>query len=294
MPASSKPASPLQIDLARRIARQVAEGELAPGAHLAEETLASHFAVSRTPVRAALRLLAGHGLIRYRANSGYFVEAPAHGAAVPDFGESGMGGDELYRELVDGRARKQLPDTLTEKELLRAYPVSRSLLAKTLTRMAADGLIEKRAGHGWRFLPSLETPEALAESYRFRMIVECGALLEPAFEADKAHVARCRKAYEQVIADGGASLSPAGFFALNTSFHEMLARFSGNRFIVQAVQQQTQLRRLEEHAAFYREIDLVEACREHLQILDALELGDREWAAALMRRHLLSARAHSN
>ena len=36
---------------------------------------------------------------------------------MPDFGESGMGGDELYRQLVDGRARKQLPDTLTLLEV---------------------------------------------------------------------------------------------------------------------------------------------------------------------------------
>ncbi|MDR3383036.1 MAG: GntR family transcriptional regulator [Cupriavidus basilensis] len=295
MPASRKRSapvrvSPLQIDLARRIARQVVEGELQPGAHLAEETLAAQFEVSRTPVRAALRLLAERGLIAYRANSGYFVEAKAEGMEVPDFGESGMGGDELYRQLVDGRARKLLPDTLTEIDLLRTYPVSRSLLTKTLMRMMADGLVEKRAGHGWRFLPSLETPEALAESYRFRMIVECAGLLEPTFAVDPVQMDRCRKAYEQVIEQGYTNLSPGEFFSLNTSFHEMLARFSGNRFILQAVQQQTQLRRLEEHAAFYRQINLIEACQEHLQIIDALALGDREWASALMRRHLVTAR----
>ncbi|HEY0296622.1 MAG TPA: FCD domain-containing protein [Bordetella sp.] len=46
---------------------------------------------------------------------------------------------------------------------------------------------------------------------------------------------------------------------------------------------------MEQHAAFYRQINLEEACREHLQIIAALERGDRDQAAALMRRHLLTS-----
>ncbi|HEY0293763.1 MAG TPA: GntR family transcriptional regulator, partial [Bordetella sp.] len=227
-----KRASPLQIDIARRIARQVVEGELAPGSHLTEEALAAEFKVSRSPVRAALQLLAGRGLIQYRTNSGYFVLERQEGMEQPDFEESGMGIDGLYQQLVDARARRLLPDTVLEKDLLLAYPVSRRLLAKALMRMLADGLVEKRPGHGWAFLPSLETPEALAESYRFRMLVECGGLLEPTFSADSVQLARCRQAYEQWIASDFTDLSPGKFFTLNASFHEMLARFSGNRFIL--------------------------------------------------------------
>jgi DNA-binding GntR family transcriptional regulator len=66
----------------------------------------------------------------------------------------------------------------------------------------------------------------------------------------------------------------------------MLARFSGNRYILQAVQQQNQLRRLEEHAAFYRDARFANSGSEHLQIIEALEAGDQEWASQLMRRHL--------
>jgi DNA-binding GntR family transcriptional regulator len=29
--------------------------------------------------------------------------------------------------------------------------------------------------------------------------------------------------------------------------------------------------------------------REHLEVLDALEAGDREWAAQLLRRHIAGA-----
>jgi DNA-binding GntR family transcriptional regulator len=47
------------------------------------------------------------------------------------------------------------------------------------------------------------------------------------------------------------------------------------------------LRKFQEFASFTADSRaLVASCREHLAILDALEGGQREWAAALMRRHL--------
>jgi DNA-binding GntR family transcriptional regulator len=127
------------------------------------------------------------------------------------------------------------------------------------------------------------------ESYRFRMLIECGGLLEPTFHADPAQLRRSIEAHERLLRTAEDSLSPNEFFSLNAAFHEMLARFSGNRFILQAMQQQNQLRRLEEHDAFYRLARLKESCDEHLQILHAIEKNDLEWAAALMRRHLATA-----
>jgi DNA-binding GntR family transcriptional regulator len=293
MPDDAPPArgTPLQIDLARKIARLIADGVLAGGAHLTEQMLCERFEVSRTPVRGALALLARRGWIDYRANSGYFVGMG--GAPQADPALDGAGADDLYRDLIAARATGRLPDTVTEKELLRQHAAPKSLLDKVLRRMLAEGLIEKRPGRGWRFPPALETPEALAESYRFRLLVECGGLLEPSFAADAAELAACRLSYEQLLQRDATALAPADFFAMNAAFHEMLARFSGNRFVLAAVQQQTQLRRFEEHAAFYRQIDVRRACEEHLHILAALQSGDTRLAAALMRSHLLTAQESS-
>ncbi|MFP3711776.1 GntR family transcriptional regulator, partial [Paraburkholderia sp. SIMBA_009] len=74
--------------------------------------------------------------------------------------------DELYRRLIADRATRVLPDQFTERELLQRYPAPRSVLAKALLQLSADGLLEKRKGHGWQFAPSLENREALDESYR--------------------------------------------------------------------------------------------------------------------------------
>ncbi|KOF54256.1 MULTISPECIES: GntR family transcriptional regulator [unclassified Achromobacter] len=284
-PAAAFRPTPLQVDLARQIARDIVGGRHRPGEHLSEETLAASYGVSRTPVRGALRLLAGQGLIRHRPNSGYTVAEHVAGQP-PAIEGAGPTQEELYRRLIDDRASRSLPETFTERELIQRYDAPRSVLNKTLLRLSADGLIEKRKGHGWQFAPSLESPEALAESYRFRMTVECAGLLEPGFHADRDALARMRAAHEALIARPDAEISATEFFALNASFHEMLARFSGNRYILQAVQQQNQLRRLEEHAAFYRDARFVSSSREHLQIIEAVEAGDLEWASQLMRRHL--------
>lgn len=281
--------TPLQVDLARLIAQDIVAGRHAPGDHLSEEALGTTYEVSRTPVRGALRLLAAQGLITHRPNSGYTVaEHAAKQAATqaPAIEGAGPSQEELTRRLIDDRASRGLPDLFTERDLLQRYDVPRSVLAKTLLQLSADGLIEKRKGHGWQFAPSLENAEALSESYRFRMTVECAGLLEPTFRVDAGALARMRAAHEALIQRDDADISATEFFGLNASFHEMLARFSGNRYILQAVQQQNHLRRLEEHAAFYRDARFINSSSEHLQILDAVEAGDQEWASQLMRRHL--------
>lgn len=289
--SSSASFSPLQVDLARRIGQQIVNGELQPGQHLSENALADTFQVSRTPVRKALQLIAEHGLADFRAREGVFVtQTPP--AAVPSFGET-ITGDELRRRLLDDYTHGRLPAAWTEKDVLERYGASRAVLTKALVRLASDGLIEKRKGHGWRFLPAFNTPDTMAESYRFRLILECAAIREPGFKVDAAQLARVRDAHQRLVDRRGNPPDATELFALNAEFHEMIARFSGNRFIVQAMQQQNQMRRLDEYVAHFKGPWHVVSCTEHLQIIDALEKGDFEWAAALMQRHLTQARSRT-
>ncbi|RJG20890.1 GntR family transcriptional regulator [Massilia cavernae] len=288
MSKSPKPAAPsaLQLELAERIGKEIRDGTLAAGAHLTEESFGTRYGVSRTPVRAALKLLADRSMIEYRANAGYFVTADGAMVDLDDLGTGSLTVDDLYKAIVVDRIREVLPETITEKELLSRYPAPRSLMTKTLMRMASEGLIIKRTGHGWQFLPSLDTPKAKAESYRFRMIIECSSFLEPGYKVDQALLQRVKAAHQRML-DAPDHVPTSGeFFALNSAFHEMVARFSGNRFILQAMQQQNNLRRLDETAAFYRILRVQESCAEHLEIIHAIEEDDRELASALMRHHL--------
>ncbi len=296
-PAMSAPASALQIDIARRVLEMIRSGEVKAGDHLTEEGLAKSFGVSRTPVRHALRLLSDRGIVEVRANAGTFVADAEAGAVAGEVDRALAPSDEgehsLYSRMLADRAAHQLPQSLSESALAARYGAPRGTLRRVLLRLTREGLIERRRGHGWSFTPALDTPEAMTESYRFRMILECAGLREPGFSCETDELQRARAEHLAFIDRNrkqGRATMPGEFYRMNASFHEMLARFSRNRFIEQAVRQQNQLRRLEEFASFVsRPVDPIDSCREHVAIIDALLAGDVEWATSLLRRHLAVA-----
>jgi DNA-binding GntR family transcriptional regulator len=61
--------------LARNITQQILDGDLTPGTRLREESLAATYQVSRTPIREALLLLSGTGLVALERNRGARVLA---------------------------------------------------------------------------------------------------------------------------------------------------------------------------------------------------------------------------
>ena len=63
----------LSETLREAIEEEIATGVLLPGSHLDEVELAKRFGVSRTPLREALRLLLGEGLVEHRGGRGTVV-----------------------------------------------------------------------------------------------------------------------------------------------------------------------------------------------------------------------------
>lgn len=285
--AGAKP-SGLHLSLARRIAALAAERRWPAGFHLREMEIAREFEVSRTPVRAAFGVLAGQGLVENRTNQGFFLSRDGAELEAAERSLPAAQEEDVLQAILRDREAGRLPEQLIETDLLEAYGIGRSGLRKVLLRLAEDGLVKRRRGHGWSFVPSLASSQAREESYRFRLIIECMGLQEPGFRVDKHQFARSRAAHEAFIADLHRSPSVERFFAINAGFHAMLATCSGNRFLLQAMEAQNALRRLTDYAD-YGELDadaLLKSCREHLAILDALEQGDINWAVILMRQHL--------
>ena len=78
-------------------------------------------------------------------------------------------------------------------------------------------------------------------------------------------------------------------FHTDASFHEELARMSGNSFVLSALHQQNRLRRLIEYQG-YRDVGRVHTwCREHVAITDALLRGANRKASARLTLHLTNA-----
>jgi DNA-binding GntR family transcriptional regulator len=291
MSERSRLASPLQLDLAQQISAMIRDGAASSGDHLTEEALAQQLEVSRSPVRAALRLLEERGIVEKRANAGVYVTEGAAGLAAEFLGDDDIVNEEtLYSSIIADRANDTLGDTLSENELMSRYGATKRPLHRVLLRMNREGLVERRKGRGWQFLPRLDSETAKNESYRIRLILECASLREPTFRVDPAELRRVREAHENFLKLKPEAQNPFAFFEMSAAFHEMLGLFSGNRFFHEVISKQSKLRRFEEFAAYNRGIGrLDEAAREHLEIINAIDRGDLEWAEALLRRHLTLA-----
>jgi DNA-binding GntR family transcriptional regulator len=67
------PRQSLHDELLTRIRSLIIDGDLCPGAKVAERELCNRFSVSRTPLREALKVLAAEGLVRLPPNRGAII-----------------------------------------------------------------------------------------------------------------------------------------------------------------------------------------------------------------------------
>lgn len=280
-------ATRLQEGLIERIHQLVRSDGVRPGERLNEKQLAERLNVSRSPVRAALDVMASRGLVVRRPHRGVELVAlpPANDAhtATPERSD-----EDLLVLIAADRNRMALGDEFSESELMQSYGVSRALLRGTLEKLADLGMVGRKPGYGWRFLTSWNA-EIRRESYRFRMTVEPAAIMEPGFALAEGWAEQMRRQHEASLSQPWTAFSSVALFEMNASFHEGIANGSGNRFFVEAVRRQNRLRRFANYN-WRHGFERVRANHaEHMAILDPLEAGDRELAALMMRRHLEAA-----
>jgi len=283
--------SPVQARVVREIIALVRRENWQAGVALPEVLLAEAIGTSRTPVKVALRHLATLGVARQDKNRRYVLarDALALDDVVEDVAASPD--DPLYLQIAEARQSGTLAEEVSEAELMRIFDVARSTLRKVLARISNEGWVEQRVGTGWVFLPMIDSPQAYEESYLFRQSMEPAALLSPWFTVDREELIKLRREQEFIVNGGYETMTAIELFEANSRFHETLALWSGNRFVLQTVRRLDQLRRLVEYRqAVTRRRARQTQATEHLAILAAIERQDLIEAAGLMRKHLEDAR----
>jgi DNA-binding GntR family transcriptional regulator len=278
----------LQSELQSDILNVIRVDLLAPGTRLGEVALAARLRVSRTPVRAALNHLAHRGLVRRGERGGYFVVEAApvlHKTPRPRPTHA----DRLFLAIACDRRAGKLAEDVSEGDLMRRYDVTRATVLQVLLRLSEVAAVQRKPGHGWCFLPTISDPEARAESYRFRQIIEPAALLEKGYRLAPAWIAEMRQKHREMLATPWSETISIALYEMNAQFHEGLVAGSHNRFLLLALQQQNRLRRFGNYDWTFGHERVVVSCREHLEILDRLDTGDQQGAVALMRQHLDAA-----
>ncbi|HEX3845116.1 MAG TPA: GntR family transcriptional regulator [Steroidobacteraceae bacterium] len=288
----SLPPSRLRTDLAGRILHLLKEQGADTGYHLVELDLCRQFGVSRTPVRGALNLLADQGIVEARSNRGFALREPVE--AVPELDTRNLEDEEdkqLFVAIAKARNGGELPAHCTQQELMRIFDVKLATVGRVLRRLSELGLVERKRGNGWSFVASINSETAQAESYAFRQIIEPIALLLPGFELDREWARACRARHMVFRRKPWRGTLAVEFYEMNAEFHAQLARCSGNRYLFDCIERQNQVRTFLNYEWPYG-VDRVRASvEEHLAILDALEAGENQHAAGLMRSHLDNSKA---
>ncbi|MDA0564449.1 GntR family transcriptional regulator [Streptomonospora sp. S1-112] len=280
------PRAPVATALAMRVVDLALRHDLAEGAHVTEQWVADELGVSRSPARKALLFLAELGIVERIPNRGFFLRRPAAELGQVDLDAAAEAEEAGYFRFVDDQLSGRFGPEFTAADLARRYGFTARQAQRLVTRLEGEDLVRRRPGRGWEFQQVLSTAEGHDQSYRFRMIVEPAALLEPGFAVDTGAFAEHR-ARQEALLRGRILTSPrTELFRTGAEFHEMVVGCSNNAFLLDALRRQNRVRRLIEYRHQFDRSRLVGQAREHLRLLELLERGEREAAAELLRAHL--------
>ncbi|MEK1929040.1 MAG: GntR family transcriptional regulator [Pararhizobium sp.] len=275
------------MNIANEITLLVTSGEIAAGEHLRAQHLADRFGVSRQPVRDAFQILSEQGLVELKENRGFFVKDSAGGVVEPVSDEAKpfeVAND--YQRLAEDWLTDKIAAEVTEHMLRERYDLTKAQLNDILMRAAREGWAERKQGYGWRFLPVAKTAEAFEQIYRFRMLIEPAAMLEPEFRLDRTILDEQRRIQMRML-DTDIERLPAERLLHNGAlFHEELIKMSNNPFFHLSLVRVNRMRRLLEYRSRVDRNRTVRQCQEHIAILDLLQQGEIVEASFAMRRHL--------
>lgn len=282
----------LRSSLPARIVELIQTEGWTAGSHLPAQMLADRLHVSRSPINHALRLLHEKGLVHREPNRGYYVATRINSRPQLTLDALGLrnasDADPLYFRIADDRLRGRLPDEFTESLLRKTYGATPGEIDAVLSRIAAEGWVEKKPGYGWAFSPMLTTPDSLLQSYRMRLALEPAALLEPGYRLEPAVIERCRAVERDLLAGGIDNATALELHDRGVRFHESLVEGSGNAFFIDTIRRVNRVRRLLSYRSMHNRKRYREHARQHLHLLDLLEQRRNAEASEAMREHLQS------
>jgi DNA-binding GntR family transcriptional regulator len=198
-------------------------------------------------------------------------------------------GDQVY-EAIKERILDQAyapGEKLNIDGLVREFKVSSTPIREALTRLVAEGLVSAAPflGFATAALPDRRYYEDL---YAFRRLIEPWAAAEAARRPLKPEILKTlREAVNTMMADPPSRhyQSHRAFTEADDLFHETIMAATGNSVALKSFEDlhfHLHISRL----YISREQDVVVIHAEHVRIVDAIEAGDPDAAAAAMRQHI--------
>ena len=194
-----------------------------------------------------------------------------------------MNSSEIANRIVEAiLAQKLMPGTrLGEQALSMLFDCSRTLVREALMQLTARGIVQVSSRRGWYVVQPSEAEAH--EAFEARRVIETG-LIRLAPEMDKPTLKRLKQHIQQEkSALKGSDVGRRSY--LLGDFHVCLAECLGNQLLADTLRDFTARTTL--IAMLYQSThDAERSCQDHIEIVQALEAGDKEKAERLMAEHI--------
>jgi DNA-binding GntR family transcriptional regulator len=179
---------------------------------------------------------------------------------------------------------------ITELEVAAAAGVSRTPVREALRRLHAEGLVDFVPHQGAVVIDW--TLEDRDDVFEMRALLESYGAARAARRVTDADITELHQYAEdqhyEAMTRGDGYLPRVS--DLNGVFHRRIQELAGSTRLVMALSALIEAPAILRTFAAYQEQDLIRSASHHLEIVRALEARDPDWAASLMRSHVLGAR----
>ena len=194
----------------------------------------------------------------------------------------------LRAGIIEG---KHQPGTrIKEQEIAASAGVSRTPVREALRRLEAEGLL--------RFVPdkgavvSSWSDQDAEDIFELRAMLESYGARLAARKITAGQLKELRQLAEQQVSE--ARLRKAGFLEriadLNDHFHEALHAAASSQRLRSTLSNLASAPLVLQTFRDYEDEDLSRSAHHHLEMVEAIEAGDGEWAASVMHSHVMAAR----
>lgn len=210
-----------------------------------------------------------------------------NGGKPADAGERAF--QEIRRRILEGHYAPG--SRLTESELAEVVGVSRTPVRSALVRLDAEGLVELIPNRG--AFVARWTEMELDHIFGLRIVLESYGAKLAAVKITEAEVDALRDLADRM--DAALEGQARGYIDvctdLNNEFHFTILRATANRRLTALLGGVYELPLIHRTISRYSTEHLWRSWSQHRELISAFEHHDAEWAEAVMRAHILAARA---
>jgi DNA-binding GntR family transcriptional regulator len=195
----------------------------------------------------------------------------------------------IKSEITTGRLAGN--SRLKETELAGLTGVSRTPVREALRLLAADGFVETSPNSG--ALVASWSDEDLAEISELRAVLEsfgAGLAATKISQGELAELDQLEDRMERVVAAAKANFL-SELSQLNKDFHLAIVEATGNRRLVANIHSVIEGPLVFRRFSVFKGEQIQRSLAHHREIIAALRAGQRDWASAIMKTHILAARS---